>query len=519
MTDPTPAGEAPGFASFFVLIPAAGSGVRLGAPRPKQYLEIAGRPVLAHTLAVFDALDECRGIVIATDDHARVTSLLALHPLRHPVHVVDGGATRQESVARALAALPADAADDDVVLVHDAARPCVSATHVRAVAAAIAEHGAALLALTARDTIKTGSAGIVEGTLDRRMIHLAQTPQGARASLLRTAFAGASADGFDGTDEASLLEHAGIAVHLVEGAPSNLKITTPDDLVMAAAVLAAHAVSDAAPHAHTAQAVSDAAPHAHTAQAASDAVSDAAPHAQTERAASDEMPRTLTPGEGRLVIVGTPIGHPDDLSPRGAAALRAADLVVCEERKEAGRILRRLNLRRDLLELNEHTERTATGDALDALRGGACVALVSDCGMPVFADPGTALVRAALDEDIAVDVVPGPTSLTTALAVAGIDVRRFHYHGFLSPKRDERARELARLRSLDIPLVLMDAPYRLQALLDDLARHIGARRIAAVACDLTLPSQLVRRGTLGELADWFRGRPGKREFVVIIDRK
>lgn len=489
MTDPTPAGEATGFASFFVLIPAAGSGVRLGAPLPKQYLQIAGRAVLAHTLSVFDALDECRGIVIATDDHARVTGLLASHPLRHPVRVVDGGATRQESVARALAALAADAGDDDVVLVHDAARPCVSAAHVRAVAAAIAEHGAALLALTARDTIKTGSAGIVEGTLDRCTIHLAQTPQGARAALLRMAFAGASADGFDGTDEASLLEHAGITVHLVEGAPSNLKITTPDDLVMAAAVLAAHAVSDPAPH------------------------------AQAAHVASDETPRTLTPGEGRLVIVGTPIGHPDDLSPRAAAALRAADLVVCEERKEAGRILRRLNLRRDLLELNEHTERTATGEALDALHGGACVALVSDCGMPVFADPGTALVRAALDEEIAVDVVPGPTSLTTALAVAGIDVRRFHYHGFLSPKRDERARELARLRSLDIPLVLMDAPYRLQALLDDLARHIGARRIAAVACDLTLPSQLVRRGTLGELADWFRGRPGKREFVIIIDRK
>jgi 16S rRNA (cytidine(1402)-2'-O)-methyltransferase len=486
MTEPTPAGEATGFASFFVLIPAAGSGVRLGAPLPKQYLEIAGRAVLAHTVAVFDALDECRGIVIATDDPARVATLLDAHPTRRPVRIVDGGATRQESVARALAALPAEAGDNDVVLVHDAARPCVTTAHVRAVAAAIAEHGAALLALTARDTIKTGSAGIVEGTLDRRTIHLAQTPQGARAALLRTSFERASADGFDGTDEASLLEHAGIAVHLVEGAPSNLKITTPDDLVMAAAVLAARAASD---ETHT-------------------------PHTT-----SDETPRTLTPGDGRLVIVGTPIGHPDDLSPRAAAALRAADLVVCEERKQAGRILRRLNLRRDLLELNEHTERAATEDALDALRSGACVALVSDCGMPVFADPGTALVRAALDENIAVDVVPGPTSLTTALAVAGIDVRRFHYHGFLSPKRDERARELARLRSLDIPLVLMDAPYRLQALLDDLARHVGARRLASVACDLTLPSQLVRRGTLDELANWFRGRPGKREFVIIIDRR
>lgn len=489
MTEPTPAGEAHGFASFFVLIPAAGSGVRLGAPLPKQYLDIAGRPVLAHTLAVFDALDECRGIVIATDDHTRIEALLAAHPLRHPVRVVEGGATRQESVARALAALPSETGDDDVVLVHDAARPCVSAEHVRAVAATIATHGAALLALTARDTIKTGSAGIVEGTLDRRSIHLAQTPQGARAGFLRAAFARATADGVDGTDEASLLEHAGITVHLVEGAPSNLKITTPDDLVMASAVLATHATSDEMTLTRT-------------------------PHA-----ASSEAPRLVTPGEGRLIIVGTPIGHPDDLSPRAAASLRAADLVVCEERKQAGRILRRLNLRRDLLELNEHTERAATDDALDALRSGACVALVSDCGMPVFADPGTTLVRAALDEGIDVDVVPGPTSLTTALAVAGINVRRFHYHGFLSPKRDERARELARLRSLDIPLVLLDAPYRLQALLDDLARHIGARRMAAVACDLTLPSQLVRRGTLGELADWFRGRPGKREFVIIIDRK
>ncbi len=479
MTPQSSTGEAPGFASFFVLIPAAGSGVRLGAGLPKQYLDIAGRPVLAHTLAVFDALPECRGIVIATDDHARVGALLAAHPLRRPVRIVDGGATRQESVTRALAALSADAGDEDVVLVHDAARPCVTAQQVRDVVAACAQHGAALLALTARDTIKTGTSGIVLGTLDRSSIHLAQTPQGARAVLLRAAFARAEADGFNGTDEAALLEHDGTEVRLVEGAPSNLKITTPDDLVMAAAVLSAHADSG------------------------------------TPVSIATRAPNT----PGRLVIVGTPIGHPDDLSPRGAAALREADLIVCEERKEAGRILRRLNLRRDLLELNEHTEREATDDALDALRGGACVALVSDCGMPVFADPGTALVRAALDEDIDIDVVPGPTSLTTALAVAGIDVRRFHYHGFLSPKREERGRELARLRAIDVPVVLFDAPYRLQAVLDDLARHIGAGRSAAIACDLTLPTQLVRRGTLAELATWFRAHPGKREFVIVMEGK
>lgn len=215
-------------------MPSAGAGRRFGAEKPKQYVEIAGKPTLAHTLALFDSMPECAGIVVATDNRSRIRETLFGHPLHKSLHIVDGGTERQDSVANTLTEC---GPDDTIVLIHDAARPCLAVSDVRAVVKAVQIFGAAILATRARDTIKIGAGGAVCRTIDRDTIWLAQTPQGATAGAWRQAFAKAAEDGFYGTDDSQLLERIGKPVALVPGNPLNLKITTAADLLLAEAIL------------------------------------------------------------------------------------------------------------------------------------------------------------------------------------------------------------------------------------------------------------------------------------------
>jgi 2-C-methyl-D-erythritol 4-phosphate cytidylyltransferase len=201
---------------------------------PKQYLTIAGAPVLLHTLAAFNAIDECRRIVIATDDREKIRSVLGQREWRVDIDIVLGGERRQDSVEKALSAVEKDR---EIVLVHDAARPCVKRSHIASVVEAVARQGAAVLAIPARDTLKRVEDGVIVETEDRTLIWQAQTPQGARAGVFREAFAAATRDGFEATDDMSLLERIGVPVHVVLGSASNLKITEPEDLLLAAAIL------------------------------------------------------------------------------------------------------------------------------------------------------------------------------------------------------------------------------------------------------------------------------------------
>jgi 2-C-methyl-D-erythritol 4-phosphate cytidylyltransferase len=205
----------------------------MGAGLPKQFRELAGRPVLAHTLSRFDALPSCVKILVAGDAR-QIGDVLASFPLRVEHHIVPGGAHRQESVLRLIEHCDES---DDIILVHDAARPCVSAAEILSLVSAVAAHGAAILALPVRDTVKQVREDVVTATLDRREVWLAQTPQGARRELLQRALREARIAGAIFTDEASLLESIGIAVHVVEGSPWNIKITTPHDVLLAEAIL------------------------------------------------------------------------------------------------------------------------------------------------------------------------------------------------------------------------------------------------------------------------------------------
>ncbi len=231
----------------FVILPAAGLGTRMApghatANAAKQFLSLAGVPILVHSLRAFAAVPQVSAIIVAVrgSEIARAESLLAEHQLAGRVTVVEGGDSRQESVGRALAAVHAE--DDDVVLVHDAVRPLIDPNTIARTIEAVVEHGAAIVGLPAIDTIKqvdrTAHGAIIRTTIPREYVVHAQTPQGFRWSILKRAFAEADADGFAGTDEASLVERAGCLVAVVPGSPANLKITQPGDLELAEFYLA-----------------------------------------------------------------------------------------------------------------------------------------------------------------------------------------------------------------------------------------------------------------------------------------
>jgi 16S rRNA (cytidine1402-2'-O)-methyltransferase len=223
--------------------------------------------------------------------------------------------------------------------------------------------------------------------------------------------------------------------------------------------------------------------------------------------------------QGILYIVGTSIGNMEDISLRAVSVLKSVDLIACEELREGERLCRWLQVKKELLLINEHTESEDSQSVIQLLRQGASVALVSDCGMPVFADPGTVLIQHAYSAGIPVEVVPGATSLTAALAVSGFDVRRFYFYGFLSAKAPLRQKELQGLKEFASPIVFLDTPYRLLQVLQDLLAAFGPSRRACVACDLTMKSERVQRSTLHNLVQYFSEHKEKREYVLIVEGK
>ena len=222
------------------LIPAAGTGRRMGADGNKQYLELGDRPILAHTLARLAALACVDALhVIVPDDERRfcrdqVVDRFGLAKIRS---LVAGGAERQDSVRHGLAAC--GAADDDVILIHDGVRPFFPALQIAPLIAAAAADGAALLAIPAQDTIKEVQDRRVVRTLERARLWQVQTPQAFRYAVIREAHRRALEAGFAGTDDAALVEWCGGTVAVVTGSPYNVKITTPADLALARALLAA----------------------------------------------------------------------------------------------------------------------------------------------------------------------------------------------------------------------------------------------------------------------------------------
>ncbi len=219
---------------------------------------------------------------------------------------------------------------------------------------------------------------------------------------------------------------------------------------------------------------------------------------------------------GQLFIVATPIGDPGDITLRAVETLRKADVVICEELREGTSLLKRLGITdREVVALNEHNEHERVPELVQRiLLSGVSMALVSDCGTPVFSDPGAILIQQAAEMGIPVVPIPGPSSLMAALSVLDFKLDKFIYAGFLPRVPEERRRELARLRALRMPVILMDAPYRLAALLQDVAGVFGKGHVVTVAADLTLPREKIYRGSLSEVIQQVGAR--KAEFILIV---
>ncbi len=228
-------GKVIGGVRCWAVVPAAGTGSRMGGTLPKQYLEVSGATLLEHSLRALLSCAAITGIVVPL--HPADTRAATLPVLRHPrVSMTTGGAERSASVLAGLDALAAHAAAQDWVLVHDAARPCVQPRDIERLMHAVAASGTGgLLAERIVDTVKQASANaLVQCTLDRTALWRAQTPQMFRFAELRQALAQARERALPVTDEASAMELAGFPVQLIAGSASNLKVTVPADLPLAA---------------------------------------------------------------------------------------------------------------------------------------------------------------------------------------------------------------------------------------------------------------------------------------------
>lgn len=223
------------------LVPAAGMGKRMGASMNKQYLLLDGKPILAHTLQLFqDAgfVDEIYPLVPAGEIEYCRTEIVTAYGLSKVKEIVAGGAERQHSVLNGLRVLD-DCNSDDIVIIHDGVRPFVPPAVLQRSVEMALEHDSALVAVPVKDTVKVVRDGFAVDTPSRESLWLAQTPQTFRYGVIRSAHELAAAEGFLGTDDASLLERLGDAVHIVIGDYRNIKITTPEDMLLAEAFIRA----------------------------------------------------------------------------------------------------------------------------------------------------------------------------------------------------------------------------------------------------------------------------------------
>lgn len=219
-----------------------------------------------------------------------------------------------------------------------------------------------------------------------------------------------------------------------------------------------------------------------------------------------------------LILAGVPIGRPDDASDRLREALATADVVAAEDTRRLARLCKDLGVvvSGRVVSYFEANELERTPRLLESLRAGETVLLVTDAGMPSVSDPGFRLVAAAAEEDLPVTCLPGPSAVTTALAVSGLASDRFCFEGFLPRKGGERRTRLAELTAERRTVVLFEAPHRLGACLADMVSVLGPDRRAVVCRELTKTHEEIARGTLAELAERFSGEV-RGEVTVVVD--
>jgi 16S rRNA (cytidine1402-2'-O)-methyltransferase len=230
------------------------------------------------------------------------------------------------------------------------------------------------------------------------------------------------------------------------------------------------------------------------------------------------MSGSVTKAPGRLQVVATPIGNLGDLSARARQALEEADLVAAEDTRHTLGMLQTIGISKPMVSLHAYNEGQRVPDLLARLESGEVITLVSDAGTPLLSDPGFELVSAAARAGFEVRVIPGPSAITAALAVAGLPTSRFCFEGFLPSRSRERRTELAGLARETRTLVFFEAPHRIAETLADLVNEFGGHRRAVVARELTKSHETIYRGTLSELVERAANDPNfqRGEITLVV---
>ena len=221
--------------------------------------------------------------------------------------------------------------------------------------------------------------------------------------------------------------------------------------------------------------------------------------------------------QNKLYIVSTPIGNYDDITLRALKTLREVDFIICEEYKPARRLLSSYEINKELISLNEHNEKESTSEIISEILKGKTAALISDAGTPLFSDPGSFLVEQCISQKIEIVPIPGASSLLSALVGSGYHFDKFYYYGWLSPKKDIRQSQLQKLRSVNELIVIMETPYRLLQLLQDVEKIFGKEQNIVVAFKLTQDGEKYYRGKIAKILSQFSVQKVKGEFVLLID--
>ena len=222
---------------------------------------------------------------------------------------------------------------------------------------------------------------------------------------------------------------------------------------------------------------------------------------------------------GTLYLVATPIGNLADITHRALQVLKDVDLIACEDTRHTHKLLQHYGIETKTISYHEHNEQQRGAELIDWLKQGSDIAVVSDAGTPSISDPGFRLVRAAIESDVAVVPVPGPSALISALIAAGLPTDEFFFAGFLPARSNARRTRLEELRSVPGTLIFYEAPHRLATTLNDAYEVLGERE-TVVARELTKLHEEIRRGRLSELAKHYANEENPRgEIVLLIDRK
>lgn len=220
-----------------------------------------------------------------------------------------------------------------------------------------------------------------------------------------------------------------------------------------------------------------------------------------------------------LYITPTPIGNYDDITLRALKILRSVDFIICEELKPANRLLAHFDIQKELISLNEHNEKELAEEIALKLLKDKSAALISDAGTPLFSDPGHILVDICISYKIKIVPLPGANSLIPTLISSGLDIEKFYHYGWLSPKKEIRRQELHKLKYLKELIVIMETPYRLKRLLEDIIKNFSPQQQIILAYKLTMPEEIILRDSVQRVYKYVEKNNLKGEFVLLLDNR